>query len=95
MELQPDERITREVARQICERQGIKAMLLGKISSLGSHYAISLEALNAHTGDSIASEQVEADGKEQVLKALGQAASRLREKAGRVAQLGAKIRRSH
>ena len=82
MERPPDERITREVAREICERQGIKAMLLGTISSLGSHYAISLEAVNAHTGDSIASEQVEADGKEQVLKALGQAASKLREKLG-------------
>jgi serine/threonine protein kinase/tetratricopeptide (TPR) repeat protein len=82
MEKPPDERITREVAREICERQGIKAMLLGTISSLGSHYAISLEAVNAHTGDSIASEQVEAEGKEQVLKALGTAASKLREKLG-------------
>ncbi|MDX6557613.1 MAG: eukaryotic-like serine/threonine-protein kinase, partial [Blastocatellia bacterium] len=52
MEKPPDERITREVAREICERQGIKAMLLGTISSIGSHYAISLEAVNAHTGDS-------------------------------------------
>ncbi|MDX6529561.1 MAG: eukaryotic-like serine/threonine-protein kinase [Blastocatellia bacterium] len=82
MEKPPDERITREVAREICERQGIKAMLLGTISSIGSHYAISLEAVNAHTGDSITSEQVEADGKEQVLKALGQASSKLREKLG-------------
>jgi serine/threonine protein kinase/tetratricopeptide (TPR) repeat protein len=82
MEKPADARITRDVAREICERQGIKAMLLGTISSLGSHYAISLEAVNAHTGDSIASEQVEAEGKEQILKALGQAASRLREKLG-------------
>jgi serine/threonine protein kinase/Flp pilus assembly protein TadD len=82
MEKPADARITRDVAREICERQGIKAMLLGTISSLGSHYAISLEAVNAHTGDSIASEQVEAEGKEQILKALGQAASQLREKLG-------------
>jgi len=82
MEKPPDARITRDIAREICERQGIKAMLLGAISPLGSHYAISLEAVSAHTGDSIASEQVEADGKEQVLKALGQAASKLREKLG-------------
>lgn len=82
MEKTPDTRITRDVAREICERQGIKAMLLGTISSLGSHYAISLEAVNARTGDSIASEQVEAEGKEHILKALGQAATRLREKLG-------------
>lgn len=82
MEKPQDERITREIAREICERQGIKAMLLGTVSILGTHYVISLEAVSAHTSDSIASEQVEAEGKDQVLKALGQAASKLREKLG-------------
>jgi eukaryotic-like serine/threonine-protein kinase len=82
MERRPDERITRDVAREICERQGIKAMLVGSISALGSHYVVSLEALNAHSGETIANEQFETDGKEQVLKSLGQAASRLREHLG-------------
>jgi tetratricopeptide (TPR) repeat protein len=78
----PDERVTRDVAREICERQGIKAFLVGTISSLGSHYVITLEALNAQTGDAIAREQAEAESKEQVLRALGGATSRLREKLG-------------
>src|SRR6266705_1784613 len=79
----PDERVTRDVAKEICERQGLKAMLLGRISSLGStHYVVSLEALNSRTGDPIAQEQFEVDGKEQLLKSLGQAASKLREKLG-------------
>jgi eukaryotic-like serine/threonine-protein kinase len=78
----PDERVTRDLAREISERQGVKAMLLGSISGIGNHYILSLEAVNAHTGDSIAREQVETDGKEQVLKSLGQAASKLREKLG-------------
>jgi len=82
MERSPEERITRDVAREICARHGIKAMLLGSISGIGSHYAVSLEAVNADTGDSIATEQFETDSKEQVLKSLGQAASRLREKLG-------------
>src|SRR6266496_4168564 len=78
----PNERITRDVAKEICERQGLKAMILGSIAGLGSHYVVTLEAVNAHAGDSIAREQAEAESKEQVLKALGQAASRLREKLG-------------
>jgi serine/threonine protein kinase/predicted Zn-dependent protease len=82
MNRSPDERVTRDVAREIAERQGIKAILLGSISGIGSHYMISLEALNSHTGDTIAREQLEVDGKEQVLKSLGQGASRLREKLG-------------
>ncbi|MGZ8846575.1 MAG: protein kinase domain-containing protein [Pyrinomonadaceae bacterium] len=82
MDRSPDERVTPEVAKQICQRQAIKAMLLGSISGIGSHYVISLEALNSQTSDVIASEQFEVDGKEQVLKSLGPAASRLREKLG-------------
>ena len=82
MDKSPEERVTREIAREICERQGIKAMLIGSISGVGNHYVISLEALNAKTGDTIASDQAEAEGKDQVLKSLGTAASRLREKLG-------------
>ena len=82
MERSPEERITREVAREICQRQGIKAMLLGSISGIGSHYAVSLDAVNAQTGASIASEHFETDNRDQVLKSLGQAASRLRENLG-------------
>jgi serine/threonine protein kinase/Flp pilus assembly protein TadD len=78
----PDERVTKEVAREICQRQGIKALLTGSIASLGSHYVITLEALNSQTGEAIAREQVEAESKEQVLKTLGGAATKLREKLG-------------
>jgi eukaryotic-like serine/threonine-protein kinase len=82
MDRSPDERVTREVAKEICERQGFKAMLLGSISALGNHYVVSLDAVDANTGAALASEQFETDGKEQVLKSLGPAASRLREKLG-------------
>jgi serine/threonine protein kinase/tetratricopeptide (TPR) repeat protein len=78
----PDERVTRDVAREICQREGLKAMLAGSIASLGSQYVITLEAANAQTGDAIAREQAEAESKEQVLRALGEAATKLREKLG-------------
>ncbi len=78
----PDERITKDVGREICERQGIKALLTGSIASLGSHYVITLEALNAHTADPIAREQIEAESKEKVLTSLGTASSNLRQKLG-------------
>lgn len=78
----PDERLTKDIAREICERQGLKAMLIGSIASLGSNYVITLEAVNAGTGDTFAREQVEAQSKEQVLSSLGKAASELREKLG-------------
>ena len=77
-----DERLTNDVAREICERQGIRAMLTGTIASLGNHYVVTLTALNGSTGDSLAREQVEVESKEQVLKALDKAASNLRQKMG-------------
>jgi tetratricopeptide (TPR) repeat protein len=78
----PDERISNDVAREICLREGVKAMLTGSISSLGSHYVITLTAVNAQTGDALAREQIEAGSKEDVLKALDRAASSLRRKLG-------------
>ena len=78
----PDDRLTNDVAREICQRQGIKAMLTGTIASLGNHYVVTLAALNGSTGDSLATEQVEVDSKEQVLKSLDKIASNLRQKMG-------------
>ncbi len=78
----PNERITKDVAKEICVRQGIKAMIVGSIAGLGSHYVVTIEAINAQAGDAIAREQAEAENKEQVLKALGKATSQLREKLG-------------
>ena len=77
-----DDRVTRDVGLEICRRQGLKALLIGSISSLGSNYVITLEAVNAQSGDSIAREQTEANSKEKVLSSLGAAASSLREKLG-------------
>jgi len=77
-----DERVTGSVAREICERVHMKAMLSGSIASLGSQYVIALDATNCATGDSLAREQVTAPTKEGVLAAVGKAASSLRGKLG-------------
>jgi len=77
-----NDRVTNDVAHEICVRQGIKAMLTGTIASLGDHYVVTLTALNGQTGDTLASEQEEANSKEQVLKTLDNAASSLRQKMG-------------
>jgi len=78
----PDERVTKDLAREISQRANAKAIISGSIASLGSDYVITLEATNAQTGDSLARQQVEASSKEQVLKSLDKAASDLRQKLG-------------
>jgi len=75
-------KLTPEIARVLCTRTASKAYLRGSISNLGSEYVIGIKAVNCQTGDDLAQQQITADGKEQVLKALGQAATQLREKLG-------------
>jgi eukaryotic-like serine/threonine-protein kinase len=74
--------VTPAIAREIGEREGMKAILTGTIGSLGKQYVITLTAQNTATGDEIASEQATAPDKENVLSALGTAAAAMRAKLG-------------
>jgi len=78
----PDDRITTDVGREICQRDGIKAMLNGSIDSVGGQYVITLEATNVASGDSLGRQQAQADRKEDVLNALHGAATKLRSQLG-------------
>ncbi len=77
-----DTPVTPEIAREIGEREGVKAILTGTIANLGKEYVITLSAQNTATGDEIVSEQARAPDKEHVLDALGKAAAAMRGKLG-------------
>ena len=77
-----DARLTPAVAREVCQRTASAATIEGSISSLGAEYVVGLKAVNCRSGDLISQEQVTAAGKEQVLNALGDAATKLRAKLG-------------
>jgi tetratricopeptide (TPR) repeat protein len=77
-----DTKLTPEIAQELCQRTASKAYLSGTISSLGSQYVLGINAVNCQTGDALAQEQTTADSKEHVLAALGDAATKLREKLG-------------
>lgn len=74
---QPSDRITQEVARELCVRTGSKAIVLGSISTLGGQYVIGVDAVACNSGDRLAKEQEEAATKQDVLKALGKAVASL------------------
>ncbi|MGH9712211.1 MAG: protein kinase domain-containing protein [Candidatus Acidiferrales bacterium] len=78
----PDERVSKDVAREVCERTGSKAVLAGSISNLGSQFLIGVNAINCASGDLLAQEQLQAATKEDVIRALGKAATSLRRKLG-------------
>ena len=78
----PYKPITPEIARDLCQRVGSIAALDGSIANLGKQYVLELRAVNCRTGDTMARAEATADGKEQVLKALSQAAGKMRAKLG-------------
>ena len=77
-----EQRITPALAREVGQREGIKAYIAASLVSLGNSFVISVDAFNCATGDSIARVQVEAADKNHVLAAVSTAASTLRTKLG-------------
>ncbi len=77
-----DARLTPDLAREVGQRLGAAATIEGSISALGTEYVVSLKAVNCRDGSLLAQEQETATGKEHVLSALGQAATKMRKKLG-------------
>ncbi|MFZ0908026.1 MAG: protein kinase [Candidatus Acidiferrales bacterium] len=78
----PDEHLTKDTTKEICERAGGKVYVAGSIASLGNQYVVSLDAFNCNTGDAVAREQGQTNGKEKLLATLSETASKLRGKLG-------------
>jgi tetratricopeptide (TPR) repeat protein len=75
-------KLTPGVARDLCLRAGSKAYIVGSIANLGNEYVLGLKVVNCQSGETLAQEQVTANGKEKVLNALGDAAAKLRSELG-------------
>ena len=82
MRRQPDEHLTKDLATQVCQRNGNKALLTASIAKVGERYHLDLRATNCVTGTSLASADADADSKEQVIPALKEASNQLRQKLG-------------
>jgi tetratricopeptide (TPR) repeat protein len=79
---EPYSPINHDTALEVCRRQSVKAMLTGSIVQLGRLYVLSLDATACQTGEAIAREQAQVETKEQVLKAVGGMASKIRSALG-------------
>jgi tetratricopeptide (TPR) repeat protein len=78
----PDKRLTADLAREICERNGDTAVLEGSIARLGNEYVLGLRAQSCRTGELIDEEQAQAARKEEVLSTLSVMAAKFRTRAG-------------
>jgi eukaryotic-like serine/threonine-protein kinase len=78
----PGERLTPEIARDLCQRAASAAVIDGSIAKLEDAYVVGLNAVDCRTGDNLAREQITSEDKKHVLAALGKAAQKLRGKLG-------------
>jgi len=82
MNRRPSERLTQDVAREVCLRTNSNVLLLGSIAKFENRYTVGLKALSCMSADTIASAKIEANGKADVLKALGETSSIVRTRLG-------------
>ena len=78
----PADRITSQLAHDICVRDAAAATIEGSIARLGNAYAITLQAVSCKNGATLARAQSQAEDKERVLQAVGTAATTMRGKLG-------------
>jgi eukaryotic-like serine/threonine-protein kinase len=80
---QPKEtRLTRGLAREVCQRTASAAVLDGSIAQVGTEYLLTLKAVNCSNGDSLAATSAQARDKNHVLDAVGTMATAMRGKLG-------------
>ena len=77
-----DAPLTNDLAQEVCQRTGSKAYVAGTIAAVGSSFVVGLRAENCQNGEILAQQQITAKTKEDVIPALGTAASRLRSALG-------------
>jgi eukaryotic-like serine/threonine-protein kinase len=78
----PDARMTHEIAREVCQRLGLQALLEGSVSAMGRSTVVALVATDCLSGSTIARQQVEVQRKEDVLRAMGQITAAVRTSLG-------------
>ncbi len=78
----PMERLTDDMARQVCLRTNSHATLEGSISQIGSQFSLIVKAVNCSTGATLTSVEATAQDKNHVLSALNDLSSSIRGKLG-------------
>ena len=73
-----DDRLTTQLARDVCERTNSKAVLQGSISDEGNKYRLEIKAVDCKTGNMLADSTTTAADRNEIVKRLGAAGISLR-----------------
>src|SRR5713226_2605837 len=78
----PTDKLDEQSARLIGTSQGLGAVVTGSLSRRGDGYKLSVEALDARTGNSIATAEISASNKDELLLAVPKLAAPIRKALG-------------
>jgi tetratricopeptide (TPR) repeat protein len=78
----PSDKLDEQSARLVAISQGLGAVVTGSLSRRGDGYKLTVEALDARTGNSIASAEVNASNKDQLLLDVHKLAAPIRKALG-------------
>jgi tetratricopeptide (TPR) repeat protein/predicted Ser/Thr protein kinase len=78
----PTDKLDEQAARLVAVSQGLAAVVTGSLSRRGDSYMLSVEALDARTGNSIATSEVTAPDKDKLLLAVPKLAAPIRKALG-------------
>ena len=77
-----DEKLTPELAREVCRRTNSKAVITGSVTDVGNRYRIALKGVDCQTGKLLAESNRETASRDDVVKTLGIASGEFRKKLG-------------
>jgi tRNA A-37 threonylcarbamoyl transferase component Bud32/tetratricopeptide (TPR) repeat protein len=75
-------RLDLELAREVAQREGVRAVVDGNVRQLGSGYLLSLRLVAAESGDEMASYHETIDGPKELISAVDKLVRQLRGKIG-------------
>ncbi len=78
----PTDKLDEQAARLVAISQGLGAVVTGSISRRGTSYKVSVEALDARSGNSLATADVMAANKEEILRDIPKLAAPIRKALG-------------
>jgi len=76
------QKITPDLAREICLRTNSRAVIASSIADAGNHYRIELQGLDCQSGKILAASRLASPTRDQIIHTLGAAAEQLRGKLG-------------
>ncbi|HYH46718.1 MAG TPA: protein kinase [Thermoanaerobaculia bacterium] len=82
MEKEPDAEVNRDLGAEICQREGIRTLVMGSVAQVGSAYTLSAEVVDPATDRTVFLETAEADGRDRLLDALERLANGVRAHLG-------------